>query len=170
MTVDASSWPPDARRAAALGRLFRRIGRAVALAGVCLPLVLIGISKFTQSEIEGVEPLLTGTPWLAWLPALLGAAGASYLLGVVEVATAVLFLAGLRWPLAGVAAGAFGAATFAVTVSILLAQPIWDTESGGFPWLNSLGQFIIKDVALLGISLVVLGEGLLRTGAERRGP
>jgi uncharacterized membrane protein YkgB len=42
----------------------------------------------------------------------------------------------------------------------MFAMPIWEESVGGFPWLNGNGQFLIKDVALLGISLAVLGEGL----------
>lgn len=45
----------------------------------------------------------------------------------------------------------------------MVALPVWEAGSGGFPWLNALGSFLIKDVALLGISLEVLVEGLART-------
>ncbi len=141
-------------------------GRLIALAGVFLPLFLIGILKFTQIEIEALKPLISGTPWLAWLYVVFGFAGTSYLLGVVEIATAVLFVLAAWSPRAAIAAGALGALTFATTVSTLLALPIWEDASGGFPFLNFLGSFLIKDVALLGISLVVLGEGLLRAGAR----
>jgi uncharacterized membrane protein YkgB len=61
-------------------------------------------------------------------------------------------------PRAGVVGGALGALTFCVTVSILAALPIWDAGWGGLPALNGLGSFLIKDVALLGISLEVFGE------------
>jgi uncharacterized membrane protein YkgB len=135
-------------------------GRAIALAGVVLPLFLIGILKFTQYEIDGLKPFIGGTPWLAWLYAVFGAAGASYLLGVVELITAALFVASPWSTRAAVAAGALGTLTFAVTVSIMFAMPIWEESVGGFPWLNAGGQFLIKDVALLGISLAVFGEGL----------
>ena len=44
----------------------------------------------------------------------------------------------------------------------MFAAPIWETASGGFPWINELGQFLIKDVALLGVALVIFGENLGR--------
>jgi reactive chlorine resistance protein C len=135
-------------------------GRAVALAGVVLPLLLIGILKFTQMEIDALKPLINGTPWLAWLYPVFGEAGASYFLGVVELITAALFVLSPWSARAGIAAGALGALTFAVTVSIMFALPVWEAALGSFPWINATGQFLIKDVALLGISLVVLGEGL----------
>lgn len=146
---------------------FASLGRAVALAGLVLPLLLIGILKFTAIEVEALEPLINGTPWLAWLYPVFGGAGASYLLGVVEVFTAALLLASPWSPRAGVLGGALGAVTFAVTSSTMLALPIWEAESGGFPFLTALGSFLIKDVALLGISVVVLGDALARLRARR---
>jgi uncharacterized membrane protein YkgB len=140
----------------------QRAGRSVALAGLVLPLLLIGALKFTQFEVQALKPLIGGTPWLAWMYLVFGEAGASYLLGVVEIATALLLIAAPWSPRAAVAGGAISALTFLVTVSTMLVLPIWEPSLGGFPALGPAGQFLIKDVALLGISLVVLGEGLAR--------
>ena len=145
-----------------------KAGRAVILAGVVLQLALIGMLKFTQIEIDALEPLISGTPWLAWLYSVLGEAGTSYLLGVVELITAALFIASPWSPRAGLAAGALGSATFATTVSTMLALPVWELPLGGFPWLNALGSFLIKDVALLGISLYVMGDSAVRLGLGKR--
>jgi reactive chlorine resistance protein C len=142
-------------------------GRALALAGVVLPLFLIGILKFTQIEIDALKPLISGTPWLSWLHPVFGEAGASYLLGTVELFTVVLFVASPWSARAGVAAGALGTMIFAVTVSTMFALPIWEESLGGFPWLNALGQFLIKDVALLGVSIIVFSEGLARLTQSR---
>jgi uncharacterized membrane protein YkgB len=142
-----------------------KFGRIVALLGVILPLLLIGGMKFTQVEIDGLKPLIGGTPWLAWMYPVLGEAGASYLLGVVEIAAALLLVASPWSAVAGVAGGAVAALTFLVTCSLMIVLPIWEPTLG-FPALGPLGQFLVKDVALLGIALVVLGEGL---GRLRRG-
>lgn len=148
------------RSSAAAGRRVEELGEAIALAGVVLPLLLIGLLKFTRAEIEALRPLITGTPWLAWLYPAFGETGASYLLGVVEITTGCLFLASQWSWRAGLAAGTLGTLTFATTVSIVLALPVWEDASGGFPWLNFLGSFLIKDVALLGISVAVLGRSV----------
>jgi len=145
----------------------REAGRAIALAGVVLPLLLIGTLKFTAIEIEALKPLISGTPWLAWLYAVFGEAGASYFLGIVEILTAILLAASPWSPRAGVLGGALGTLTFATTVSIMAALPVWEAASGGFPLLNGIGQFLIKDVALLGIALMVLGESAVRLAAAR---
>jgi uncharacterized membrane protein YkgB len=143
-----------------------RAGRVLALVGLILPLLLIGGLKFTQFEIEALKPLLGGTPCLAWLYPVFGEAGASYLLGVTEITTALLLLASPWFPRAGVVGGALGALTFLVTTSLFLALPVWEPSLGGFPALGAGGQFLIKDVALLGISLSVLGESLARVGSS----
>ena len=140
----------------------RRAGRAVALTGVVLPLLLIGGLKFTQFEIDALKPMISSAPWLAWMYSVLGPAGTSYLLGVVEITTALLLIASVRFPRAGVVGGALGTIIFLTTTSILLAIPIWEPAAGGFPAINGAGSFLMKDIALLGVSLVVLGESLAR--------
>jgi hypothetical protein len=80
---------PWARKAAAV----RKAGRIVALTGVILPLLMIGGMKFTAVEIEALRPLIGGTPWLAWMYPVFGEVGASYVLGIVEIATALLLIA-----------------------------------------------------------------------------
>lgn len=93
---------------------------------------------------------------------MFGEAGASYLLGVVEVIAAILLIASPWSARAAVVSGAIASAIFITTVSIMLALPIWEVASGGFPWLDDLGSFLIKDVAMLGVSMAVLAEGLTR--------
>jgi reactive chlorine resistance protein C len=139
------------------------VGRFVGLLGVVLVLLLIGGLKFTQVEIDGLKPIIEATPWLAWMYPAFGEAGASYLLGVVELATALLLVLSPWSARAGLVGGALAALTFFVTTTIMFAAPIWETASGGFPWINELGQFLIKDVALLGVALGILGESLSKS-------
>jgi uncharacterized membrane protein YkgB len=122
----------------------RNAGRVIALLGVVLPLLLIGSLKFTAIEIEALKPLIGGTPWLSWLYTVFGEAGTSYLLGVFEITTAVLLVVSPRSARAAVAGGAFATLIFLGSTSILLAVPIWEGGSGGFPWLNETGSFLIR--------------------------
>jgi Predicted membrane protein len=56
--------------------------------------------------------------------------------------------------------------TFVVTLSFFLTAPgVWDAALG-FPFLGGTGQFIVKDIVLLGASMWSLGESLAST---RRG-
>jgi uncharacterized membrane protein YkgB len=152
-----------------VARYIEQIGRVIALVGVVLPLLLIGLLKFTQFEVEALKPLISGTPWLAWMYSVFGETGASYLLGMVEITTALLLIASPWSSRAGVVGGALGGLTFLVTSSLLFALPVWEGSLGGFPALNGAGQFLIKDVALLGISLVVMGDSLTRASGTASG-
>jgi uncharacterized membrane protein YkgB len=139
------------------------VGRAVALTGVVAPLFLIGMFKFTQVEVDALKPLISATPWLSWLYPLFGEALTSYLLGVVELVAAALLIGSIWSARAGMIGSAIATLTFATTISIMFAVPIWEDSIGGFPWINATGQFLLKDVALLGISLVVLAQSLTRS-------
>jgi uncharacterized membrane protein YkgB len=169
MLVQKSPGTGSAARAGRLlqgtdvARSVQRLGCVAALVGVVLPLLLIGGLKFTQLEVAALKPLISGTPWLAWMYSVFGEAGASYALGVVEITTALLLIASPWFPRAGVVGGALSGLTFLVTSSLLFALPVWEESLGGFPALRGAGQFLIKDVALLGISLVVMGESLAKT-------
>jgi uncharacterized membrane protein YkgB len=143
------------------------MGRVVAVAGVVLPLLLIGGMKFTTFEAEALKPLIGSTPWMAWMYSVFGETGTPYLIGVSEISAAVLLVLAIRWPYAGVVGGAIAALIFLGTTSLLLVAPIWEPAAGGFPALSGVGQFLIKDIALLGISLTMLGESMLRSVAAR---
>ncbi|AOT08055.1 DUF417 family protein [Pseudoalteromonas luteoviolacea] len=143
-----------------------KVGQGTALFGVVLPLLLIGALKFTPTEVEALKPIINGTPWLTWLYAVFGFAGASYFIGMIEIITATLLIMSVWSARAGIIGGVMGAMTFLVTVSTLLVLPIWEDKEGGFPFLNFLGQFLIKDFALLGISILVLTSGFARLRAR----
>lgn len=50
---------------------------------------------------------------------------------------------------------------FLATISFLVTTPgIWEASAGGFPALSSTGQFLIKDVALIGLAAWTLGDAL----------
>lgn len=151
-----------------LSRRIINLGRFVALLGVILPLLMIGLNKFQPFEVELLKPVIGGTPWLAWMLGVFGDAGTARLLGVVEIATALLLIISPWSARAGLAAGVLASGTFAVTCSTMLALPIWEPSAGGFPYLTFAGTFLLKDISLLGVALVVLGEGLARNGIGTR--
>lgn len=147
----------------------RKIGQAVAIVGAVLPLLLIGGLKFTAPEIEALKPLIAGTPWLAWLNPLFGEAGASYFLGIVEILAAILLIASFWSARLGLVGAVLASVTFFVTSTLLAVLPVWDERLGGFPALNPGGQFLIKDIALLGIALFVAGDCLGRLQRTENG-
>ena len=79
---------------------------------------------------------------------------------MVEVAVAVLIAARPPSPRASALGSAPAVGMFLTTLSFLATTPgVWEPSAGGFPALSALpGQFLIKDLALLGIALWSLGE------------
>jgi uncharacterized membrane protein YkgB len=50
---------------------------------------------------------------------------------------------------------------FAATISFLFTTPgVGEAAAGGFPVLSMNGQFLIKDIALLGIAVWTLSDAL----------
>ena len=116
--------------------------------------------KFTAYEAEGIRPFVANSPLMSWVYGLMSVRGFSAVLGVVEVAIA---RAHRRPPVlaSGSAVGsALAVGMFLTTLSFLVTTPgVWEPSLGGFPALSAMpGQFLIKDLALLGISLWSLGE------------
>jgi uncharacterized membrane protein YkgB len=81
-------------------------------------------------------------------------------LGVVEIAIALLIAARPFSPRASAVGSALAIGMFLTTLSFVVTTPgVWEPSAGGFPALSAMpGQFLIKDLALLGISLWSLGE------------
>jgi len=140
-------------RVEAVGRELTRYGLAVVVAW-------IGLMKFTAYEAEGISPFVAHSPLLSWVYGALSVRGFSAVLGVVEVAIALLIAARLFWPRASALGSALAVGMFLTTLSFLVTTPgVWEPSAGGFPALSAFpGQALIKDLALLGIALWTLGE------------
>jgi uncharacterized membrane protein YkgB len=136
------------------------VGRELARYGLAVVVGWIGFMKFTGYEAEGIHPFVGNSPLLSWVYGLMSIQGFSTLLGLVEVAIALLIAARPFSPRACALGSALAAGMFLTTLSFLVTTPgVWELSLGGFPALSALpGQFLIKDLALLGIALWSLGE------------
>ena len=135
-------------------------GRELARYGLVVVLAWIGLMKFTAYEAEGIRLYVTNSPLMSWAYGLMSVRGFSALLGVVEVTAALLIAARPFSPRASALGSAVAVGMFLTTLSFLFTTPgVWEPSAGGFPALSGKpGQFLIKDLALLGISLWSLGE------------
>jgi uncharacterized membrane protein YkgB len=124
----------------------------------------IGLMKFTPVEAEAIRPLAAHNPLMSWAAAALGVRPFSNLVGVVELTTAVLIALRPVAARASALGSALAVGMFATTLSFLLTTPgVWEASLGGFPAISVLpGQFLLKDVVLLGAALWSLGESLAR--------
>jgi reactive chlorine resistance protein C len=135
------------------------VGSLVLRYGLVLVIAWIGLMKFTGYEAKGIQPLVAHSPLMSWMYGFLTVRAFSDALGVVEVAIAILI--GLRhWSARASALGSGGAVLmFLTTLSFLLSTPGWESSLGGFPSLSALpGQFLLKDVVLLGAAIWSFGE------------
>jgi uncharacterized membrane protein YkgB len=136
------------------------VGRELARYGLVVVVGWIGLMKFTAYEAEGIRLYVTNSPLLSWVYDTMSVRGFSAVLGVVEVAVALLIAARPLSPRACALGSALGVGMFLTTLSFLATTPgVWEPSAGGFPALSGKpGQFLIKDLALLGIALWSLGE------------
>jgi reactive chlorine resistance protein C len=133
-------------------------GLALLRYGLVFLLLLWGTFKFFAFEANGIQPLVQNSPFLSWLYPLLGVRGASSLIGVMEIVTALL-IASRRWrPRASAYGSLLGAATFATTLSFLVTTP------GALGIGSPLGGFLMKDVLLLGAALFTSAESFRAAG------
>src|SRR4029450_10988502 len=66
------------------------VGRELARYGLVVVVGWIGLMKFTAYEAEGIRPFVANSPLMSWVYGLMSVQGFSALLGVVEVAIAIL--------------------------------------------------------------------------------
>ncbi|WP_324751427.1 YkgB family protein [Roseovarius sp. Pro17] len=121
--------------------------------------------KFTAYEAQGIAPLMSNSPILSWLPALFGVQGASYVIGIIELAIASALAAGAFIPVASALGAAMSCATYIITLTFFLSTPgVAAADAGGFPAITAdIGQFLLKDLVLLAASVCLLLASLRRT-------
>jgi reactive chlorine resistance protein C len=121
------------------------------------PLVPIVSQERSRKRMDS-QPLVVNSPLMSWLYRILSIQGVSNLIGLIEIVVAALMA--LR-PLSAKLSliGSIGAIiTFVLTVSFLFSTPGAFQFSHGFPMLGDAGQFLVKDLVLLGASVWTAAE------------
>ena len=144
----------------AMSSQVKGVGRELTRYGLVVVVGWIGLMKFTGYEAEGIRPFVANSPLMSWVYGLISVRGFSAMLGAVEVTIALLIAARPFSPRVSALGSALAAGMFLTTLSFLVTTPgVWEPSLGGFPALSAVpGQFLIKDLALLGIALWTLGE------------
>lgn len=137
------------------------LGHRVLRYGLALVISWIGAMKFTGYEAKGIEPLVVHSPLLGWTYHIWTVRQFAAGLGTVEISIAIL-IALRPWSRKASAIGSAAAVLmFLTTISFLFSTPGWEPSLGGFPALSgAVGQFLIKDVVLIGAAIWSLGEAL----------
>lgn len=142
---------------------FQSVGAATLRYGLALNLLAIGRLKFEDYEVENIRPLITSSPMFSELIARLGERKLARLIGVAEIMIGALIAAKPIAPRASALGSLAGVGVFATTLSFLATTPEAWQQKRGEPKLSLAGQFLVKDIVLLGASLVTAAESQRNT-------
>lgn len=140
------------------------IGAIIIRYGLVVILLWIGGLKFTAYEAEGIKGLIENSPLMSWAYSIFSVRSYSAIIGFVEIVFGILIAIRPFAPKLS-AVGSIGSILmFLTTLSFMLTTPgVWQAGYG-FPFLGSNGQFLIKDLALLGAAIWTAGESLRAAG------
>jgi uncharacterized membrane protein YkgB len=151
-----------------LGGTLENIGANVVRYGLVVILLWVGALKFTAYEAEGIQGLIANSPLMSWMYSVMSVRAASMLIGTIEITCGLLIALRPFAPRLS-AIGSIGAIIiFLTTLHFLLTTPgVWQ-PGYGFPFPSPMpGQFIAKDLALLGIAIWTAGEALRAADMHR---
>jgi uncharacterized membrane protein YkgB len=119
--------------------------------------IWFGMQKFTPYAAESIAPLIKNSPFVGWL-GVFGERGEAKIIGTIELTTATVLIIGSMIPIASALGAAMACATFLLTTSFLFTTPgITQKSATGFPIISTfLGQFLVKDIALLAACFTLL--------------
>ena len=145
-----------------IGDSVRSLGSGLTRFGLVAVFVWIGAMKFTGYEANGIQPLVSNSPLMSWLYNIFSVQGFSNALGGLEIAIGLMIAARAISPKIAAAGSALAAVLFLGTLSFMLSTPpVWEPSLGGFPALSvAPGQFLLKDLPLLGAAIWTLAESL----------
>ena len=142
--------------------------RALGFLAGYAPYIALGIvflwfggMKFTAYEAKAIQGLVANSPLMSFVYGFLGVQTVSILIGIVEIAIAVLLLGRFVSPRLSALGAAGAAITFVLTFSFFLSTPGVGLAGHGPLAISVLpGQFLLKDLALLFLSIVLLRDSL----------
>lgn len=138
-----------------------KLGVTVLRYGLALILLWVGALKSTEYEAMGIKPLVENSPLMSWALSAFGLRPLSSLIGITEILVGSLIATRAFAPKLS-AIGSIGAIlVFLITLSFVLSTPgVWQMNYG-FPFPSPMpGQFLAKDIVLLGASIWTAGEAL----------
>lgn len=137
------------------------VGALVARYALVIVLVWFGAMKFTYFETHNISPLIANSPIFSWIYDIMSIRTFGRFLGPAELITAALLAVKPWFPKASVLGGVLASGFFVTTLSTMLTTPgVAEASAGGFPVLSANGQFLMKDIALLGLSLWLLADAI----------
>src|ERR1700746_3252164 len=146
------------------------VGRHLVRYTLVLVIAWIGALKYGNYEASGIPPLVAHSPILSWVYHILSVRAFAAVAGTVEITAALLIAIRPLSPRVSAVGSAMAVLLFLSTVSFLFTTPgVTVASAGGFPVLSVLpGQFLIKDLVLIGAALWALGDSLRAARSQAR--
>ena len=137
------------------------IAPLVARYGLVIVLAWFGAMKFTYYESHGISHWVANSPFLSWVYNIMSIDAFGRLNGSIELMTAALLAVKPWFPKASVVGGIFASLFFVTTLSFMITTPgTGEASAGGFPILSADGEFLMKDIALIGLALWLLVDAI----------
>ena len=145
------------------GLLEKELDYHVVRTSMVIMFFFFAYQKWFAYEAQVLIPYISHGPLISWMYPAFGIRGASYFLGAAESTILVLLVLGYWNKRLGLIGAVGSVVTFVCTVSIIPFMPGgWEPSAGGFPAMVGPNAFLMKDVALLGVSVYLLKQDALR--------
>ncbi|MGA9489841.1 MAG: DUF417 family protein [Mycobacterium sp.] len=148
------------------------LGQAISRYGLALVLAWIGFGKYIKMESR---VLIERSPLMSWVYDVFSVNTVARGLGTMEIVAALLIVTRPLSPRLSAIGSALAILLFCGTLSFLFTTPgVISRFAGPIPVLSAMpGQFLLKDVVLLGVAVWTLDEALqasaLHAGREQVG-
>ncbi|MFZ1162092.1 YkgB family protein [Mycobacterium sp.] len=137
------------------------IAPLVARYGLVIVLAWFGAMKFTSYESHGISHWVANSPFLSWVYNIMSIDAFGRLNGSIELIVAALLAVKPWFPKASVVGGIFASLFFVNTLIFMITTPgVGEASAGGFPVLSADGEFLMKDIANLGLALWLLADAI----------
>jgi uncharacterized membrane protein YkgB len=142
-----------------LSRWLTTAGQIVSRYGLVVVLAWIGFGKFAKME---ARVLIEHSPLMSWMYDFLSVGAVAKALGTAEIVAALLIALRPVWPKVSAVGSAMAVVLFLGTLSFLFTTPgLVATHYDGLPVLGAQpGQFLLKDLVLIGVAVWTLGEAM----------
>jgi uncharacterized membrane protein YkgB len=137
------------------------VAALVARYGLVVVIAWFGAMKFTHYESQGISHWVANSPLLSWVYNIMSIDAFGRLNGSIELIVAALLAVKPWFPKASVVGGIFASLFFVTTLSFMITTPgVGEASAGGFPVLSADGEFLMKDIALIGLALWLLADAI----------
>jgi uncharacterized membrane protein YkgB len=144
------------------GEVLMKVGLYGVYAALAIIYFWFGGMKFTTYEATNLVPLVNHSPLLGWVYEIFSPMLFSQLLGFLEISIGLLIAGRLISPKLAVLGGLLSAGLFITTLSFMFSTPGVIVPEVGFPAISvAPGQFLLKDLGLLAVSLFIAGHSLV---------